>query len=192
MTPARRKPVSRADASWSKGVDAAAGRVPMTTSHLSATRGRSGARAALRRRRTRLRITAFPTRRDTTIPNLAQETGTDGSRANAVTWIGPAPLGRAPSLTVLKSALRRSRRARGINRLLPGVKVARQGAGLVQGSDGEALAPLLTAQAEDASPVCAAHPLHETVDAGTAAALGLPGSLHKNTPTGRARPAHTD
>lgn len=150
----------------------------MTISHLSETRGTRGARAALRRRRTRLRITAFPTRRDTTIPNLAHETEPDGSRANAVTWIGPAPVGRAPSLTTLKSVVRRSRRARGINRLLSELSKAQQSTGLVRGSDGKALAPLLTAKAENATAVCAAHPLHETVDAGTTATLGLPGSLH--------------
>lgn len=190
-TPARRNPVSKADASCSNGAKAADGLVPMTMSHFPATRGIRAVRAAFRRRRTRLRTTAFPTRRETTIPNLAQETELVASRVKAVIWIGPALLGRAPLRTFVKSALRRSRCARAINFSSPEGS-ARQRAGRGHRSDREALPPLLTTKAQYASPVCAAHPLHEAVDAGTAAALGLPGSLHKNTPTGRARPAHAN
>ena len=88
-TPARRNPLSKADASCSNGAEAADGLVPMTMSHRSATRGSRALRAALRRRRTRLRTTAFPTRRDTTIPILAQVTELVGLRVNADIWIGP-------------------------------------------------------------------------------------------------------
>lgn len=47
--------------------------------------------------------------------------------------------------------------------------------------DREALAPLQTAAADDAAAIVAAHALQEAMDAESATALWLPGSLHRNT-----------
>lgn len=128
--------------------------------------------AARRRRLTRLRTCALPTRRETTKPKRAGPCIVP-SRSTAPTVTSAEPADVPDRRTAPKPAA--------VVILWARESTRNQWMGEAVCLYGQTLATLETTAADNTSTVMTAHALQEAVYAKTSTALGLPGSLHGNT-----------
>ena len=153
----------------------------MTTSQPSLSRGCSSRKISRKRRFTRLRTTAVPTRRLTVIPTrLTREASTEAAADRARSgWRQTRPFSRTRAKSV-PSRNRQDRRIRkrprhsvAASKLVPWDPL------LLVRLDSQQLAATSPAALENSPTVGRGHPLAKAVGSHALCLLGLPGALHR-------------